>query len=61
MITYERLPPPIFHPLSFFILSQKSSHLFSIVGPGTTNYVGYRQNFILSDFSSSHRRVASNV
>ncbi len=29
-----------------------SKHHSSIVGPGTTNCVGYRQNFILSDFSS---------
>ncbi len=30
-------------------------------GPGTANCVHYCQNFILSDFSSSHRRVFSNV
>ncbi len=30
-------------------------------GPGTANCVHYRQNFILWDFSSSHRRVVSNV
>ncbi len=30
-------------------------------GPGTANCVRYRQNFILSDFSSSHRRVVSDV
>jgi hypothetical protein len=62
MIAYESLPSPlIFHPISFFILGEKSSRLFTIVGPGTTNCVGYRKNFILSDFSSSHRRVVSNV
>ncbi len=38
-----------------------SKHHSSIVGPGTTNCVGYRQNFILTDFSSSHRRVVNNV
>ncbi len=30
-------------------------------GLGTAKCVRYRQNFILSDFSSSHRRVFSNV
>jgi hypothetical protein len=38
-----------------------SKHHSSIIGPGTTNCVGYHQNFILSDFSSSHRRVVSDV
>ena len=61
MIAYESLPPLIFQPLVFFILGEKSSCLFSIVGPGTTNCAGYCQNFILSDFSSSHRRVVNNV
>ncbi len=34
---------------------------WSCHGPGTANCVRYCQNFILSDFSSSHRRVFSDV
>ncbi len=31
MTAYESLPPPlIFHPLSFFILGENSSHLFPL-------------------------------
>ncbi len=44
-----------FHPLT------EEFSPFFIVGPGTTNCVGCHQNFILSDFSSSHRRVVSDV
>jgi hypothetical protein len=50
-----------FSSSQFFHARREEFLPFSFVGPGTTNCVRYRQNFILSDFSSSHRRVFSNV
>jgi hypothetical protein len=50
-----------FSSYQFFHPRREEFSPFTIVGPGTTNCVGYRKNFILSDFSSSHRRVVSNV
>ena len=50
-----------FSSSQFFHARREEFSPFSFVGPGTTNCVHYRQNFILSDFSSSHRRVFSNV
>ncbi len=58
----------IFHPLTeefsaMCDLVQLAKYVVSrwCHGPGTANCVRYCQNFILSDFSSSHRRVVSNV
>jgi hypothetical protein len=55
------LPLLTSYPLSFFHAWREEFSPFSFVGPGTTNCVRYPQNFILSDFSSSHRRVFSDV
>jgi hypothetical protein len=45
----------------FLHLCTEEFSLFFVVGPGSSNCVDYHQIFILSVFSSSHRRVVGKL